>query len=519
MKKLFHRRKHSLPSSPEQPTQLSRKPHNGLSDPNLPASLYESTSAGKSPQIGAYPFKGNDSSTALRKQRSGPYGTSHTELPHPDLDHPLPPTPPKQSYGSLPVTSATGNRTPTRYSGQPDRSIQAPDIQPTGNARSEKALGQEFSTLSIGEPNQSYDASARRRDPNNHPNVAANLKSTGDGQYLGNEKVQPRQTQKPGIRMVNEDNSYQLQADALRYADRFPASGKSQDVAGVHNNHMYPAASTISPYETSISRSWKGQVDLGRKTSIPRKEIGSSVRHPTNDQAQAKALSQAQSPIDPTYSSANNGYTTQAGWLETQKTAGQHQPRSGPRKFEYNSEDVVKRAQNNSHDTEVIESIAPAVVHETVYRDVHQVREEVITREIHNHDVYHRILPVIDVEVLPPRHFLPIEGGGLVEISGEEVPGRGNNWVIAETLSKIPSDQSTLTSRRQFSARQFAEAEGKAVRQITPEGCERTEQTWIHPPELETGGRDTGQTWPMEFRSESRPDKAHEHLPSKLAKT
>lgn len=65
-----------------------------------------------------------------------------------------------------------------------------------------------------------------------------------------------------------------------------------------------------------------------------------------------------------------------------------------------------------------------AVVHETVHRDIHHVREERITRDIHNYDVYHRMLPIVDVEVLPPRHFLPVEGGGLVEISASEVPGR-----------------------------------------------------------------------------------------------
>ena len=140
-------------------------------------------------------------------------------------------------------------------------------------------------------------------------------------------------------------------------------------------------------------------------------------------------------------------------------------------------------------------------MHETVHKDIHHIREEVITREIHNHEVYHRILPVIDVEVLPARHFLPVQGGGLVEISASEVPSRGRNWIIAETASKIPSDESAPTTqlRDRFSARQFIGTEGDAKRYITPEGWEKTEETWVHPPELETGARDSGQTWPMEF--------------------
>ena len=127
------------------------------------------------------------------------------------------------------------------------------------------------------------------------------------------------------------------------------------------------------------------------------------------------------------------------------------------------------------------------------------MRKELITREVHNHEIYHRILPIIDVEVLPPRHFLPVEGGGLVEISSDEVPGRGRNWVIAETASKIPSDQAAPRGVNRFSAREFLGEEGDSKAYITPEGIRTTEETWVHPPELETGGRDTGQTWPMVF--------------------
>ena len=146
-----------------------------------------------------------------------------------------------------------------------------------------------------------------------------------------------------------------------------------------------------------------------------------------------------------------------------------------------------------------------AVIHETIRQDIHHMREEFVTREIHNHDVYHRILPIIDVEVLPPRHFLPVEGGGLVEISAEEVPGRGRNWVIAETASKIPSDQAAPQGANRFSAREFRGEEDDFKRYVTSEGIHTTEETWVHPPDLETGGRDTGQTWPMVFGDHGNP--------------
>jgi hypothetical protein len=48
-----------------------------------------------------------------------------------------------------------------------------------------------------------------------------------------------------------------------------------------------------------------------------------------------------------------------------------------------------------------------AVVHETVFPEIHHIRHEDITREIHNHHVYNRTLPIVDVQVLPARHFVP----------------------------------------------------------------------------------------------------------------
>ena len=48
-----------------------------------------------------------------------------------------------------------------------------------------------------------------------------------------------------------------------------------------------------------------------------------------------------------------------------------------------------------------------AVVHETIVPDVHHIRFEQTTREIHHHHVHNRILPIIDVQVLSARHFVP----------------------------------------------------------------------------------------------------------------
>lgn len=110
--------------------------------------------------------------------------------------------------------------------------------------------------------------------------------------------------------------------------------------------------------------------------------------------------------------------------------------------------------------------------------------------------------------MLPARHFLPVEGGGLVEISSSEVPGRAQNWVIAETASRIPSNEPAPKATTRFSAREFLGDEGDSKRYTTAEGFEKTEETWVHPPELETGGRDTGQTWPVIFGNDKRGDDA-----------
>ena len=131
---------------------------------------------------------------------------------------------------------------------------------------------------------------------------------------------------------------------------------------------------------------------------------------------------------------------------------------------------------------------------------VHHVREERITREIHTYDVFHRLQPIIDVEVLEPRHFLPVEGG-LMEVDASQVPGRRHHWVIAETVSKgDPALEMNDLKRRPFTARTFAGTEGDYREYMHRDGYPVTEQTWIHPPELERGGYETGQTRPFHFK-------------------
>ena len=57
-----------------------------------------------------------------------------------------------------------------------------------------------------------------------------------------------------------------------------------------------------------------------------------------------------------------------------------------------------------------------AVTHEHISPTVHHVTEEQITREIHNYDVYHRVLPVIETVVLPTKHYVRELDGSITEI-------------------------------------------------------------------------------------------------------
>lgn len=152
---------------------------------------------------------------------------------------------------------------------------------------------------------------------------------------------------------------------------------------------------------------------------------------------------------------------------------------------------------SHTEDTTLHEKWAPAVTHETIVQNVHEIREEQITREIHNHHIFHRILPIVDIEVLPARHFVPVEGG-YAEISEQEVPGRtGVNaqWIIAETMSKLmPESKGPIVPQR-FTARKFEGTDYDYKEYMTPEGFKRTEQWWVHPPTIETGGERSGQTY------------------------
>ncbi|KAK1761577.1 hypothetical protein QBC47DRAFT_356644 [Echria macrotheca] len=63
-----------------------------------------------------------------------------------------------------------------------------------------------------------------------------------------------------------------------------------------------------------------------------------------------------------------------------------------------------------------------AITHETIKPHEHEAVEEHIEREIHCHDVYPKIQPIVETEVLPARHFIQDEQGNRTEVAAKDVP-------------------------------------------------------------------------------------------------
>ena len=172
------------------------------------------------------------------------------------------------------------------------------------------------------------------------------------------------------------------------------------------------------------------------------------------------------------------------------------QDSAGP--FNLDGVDVKKEPDTVS----VHEHQAPAITRETIQAQYEEVRQEVITRETHDYHVYHRILPIIDIEVLPARHFVPIQDG-YVEIDEEELPGRTRdkvNWAIAEMVTKtLPESRKAAIARQTFSARTFEGPEYNDKEYIGPEGHPVKEKWWVHPPTLCQDAYRAGQTHPFHF--------------------
>merc|ERR1712225_41853 len=118
---------------------------------------------------------------------------------------------------------------------------------------------------------------------------------------------------------------------------------------------------------------------------------------------------------------------------------------------------------SNTVDTDVITKTLPAVTHEHVTPVRHEINEERIFREIHTHEVRHHILPVLDTEFLPTKHYVQSKDGKtLVEIPESQVPKHKITGSMNRTwsLSKRPySSRSRTSSLTQYPVHQPANPE------------------------------------------------------------
>jgi hypothetical protein len=153
---------------------------------------------------------------------------------------------------------------------------------------------------------------------------------------------------------------------------------------------------------------------------------------------------------------------------------------------------------NDSTETHVHTDYAPAVTKDLVRPTMHEIRQEQITREIHNHDVFHRILPIKQTEILPARHFYRNSTGQVSEIGAKDVPN-GSETVIS--VHHVTEYEDSAFVPRQFTASTLEGFHQDYESRLDADGICRSHTTWIHAPVLQEGGLATGQTTAFHFQT------------------
>lgn len=483
MKKLLHRR------------HKSHSPPRGHDDDNdhgsnsaLKASLYDDTTSRSPPRMGSTPLKGTqEAPVAASSGMADPRST----VP-----------------AAMSPQSVTG-----RASSRPDQ----PRDTPTN-----------FSRL----PPNRVDAVRAQAQAMRGPSVAADAGNGGRREYAASNvppspsAIQPQDLASPEFSYLS--NVYGPPAKT-RAGPRPDEAGLSNEAhtrsRGAHNAAL---PSSATPLVSGTDDGRRYAVPSGARTQaapaappgirelpamapdVPRKDV------PTSRASGEHSVRSSLDRIPPSVSHvperkpvAHPEYTVGAG--RQTSTAAMTSPTEADRGQAHalaldETADRLKGVVNlnNTVDTEVITKEAPAVVHETIIPKVHEIREERIEREIHTHDVIRRVLPVIDVEVLPPKHFVPTADGGLREVSADELPGRLGHWGIVETVTKDPAHAVRSSAPFPFEP-QVLKSEATAGVDDVP----RTETVIRHPPTLDTGARDAGQSWPILIAPEVYAERHH----------
>ncbi|KAF2217227.1 hypothetical protein CERZMDRAFT_81169 [Cercospora zeae-maydis SCOH1-5] len=127
-------------------------------------------------------------------------------------------------------------------------------------------------------------------------------------------------------------------------------------------------------------------------------------------------------------------------------TSPAHLPTSGLEENAARNARIIKSLQDDgilnlkdSEETHTAVIWQPAVTHEKHVVQPVEIVQRAVSRDVHNHHHVHRVLPVLDLEVLPARHFVPDGRGGYLEITEEEIPGgkpAGLEHLISEAVSR-----------------------------------------------------------------------------------
>lgn len=84
------------------------------------------------------------------------------------------------------------------------------------------------------------------------------------------------------------------------------------------------------------------------------------------------------------------------------------------------SSSATDAAPQPKSSTDINTTYNPPVVHETVKIQRHDIRQEVVHRDIHVHHEVTKIQPIIEQVLLPARHFVETADGSKVEIPAPE---------------------------------------------------------------------------------------------------
>lgn len=363
MKKLFHRKKNSAPSSPEQTPSRSQRPGTVNANPSFRTSRYESTAPANLPQSGQFPLKGNNSSVSFQGRRSETYsrgqGTGGIDpSPRPSTSSPY--------YGSLPPPRVTSSSHGYAASAHPPFDG-SPENYNTGHYQGRQHVApitpptQDFSKLSLQPAsNQAGREDFPPRQHRGHSNYAIQ-----QGTGYPSAQIETRSDGGERSSRVPPYDSHQFP----RATDRAPrqttntTGGCQENYSSLDPNH---GRSLLQSPNYGSGDHTVNEGVIHRKRSIPRKEMPNVVQS-------SKAAHQATaSPLNHGDRTRNHSdYSFAPGPQHEDDYGSRPQPSAHsqpgnyassqkyPQDIRLSAQEIVDRARGNTYNTEVVEKIAP----------------------------------------------------------------------------------------------------------------------------------------------------------------